>query len=150
MKLLTTALLSVVAASAAFGQITSFSLRSKYGAPVDRETFKVRPAIEMIVDYGPGRQICRIQLPSGIQLAGSAPAGTVTKQQIDEVLDEVLPPSVRGKATGQGVVTAVGAIHVQTTEYENLTIGETKSGPVGRGITVIFRDPTCPKATPQN
>ncbi len=63
-----------IAAPVAFGQIDTFILRSKYGVPVDRETFTVRPGIEMVVDYGPNKQVCRIQLPSGMQIVGEVPA----------------------------------------------------------------------------
>ena len=61
-----------IAASPAFAQIDTFSLRSKYGVPLDRETFAVRQRIEMVVDYGPSKQVCRIQLPSGIQIVGGS------------------------------------------------------------------------------
>src|SRR5258708_18332881 len=86
----------LVAASSAFAQIDTISLRSKYGAPLDRETFTVRPGIEMVVDYGPGKQVCRIQLPSGMRIVRTIPAGAVPKQQIDEVLEEVVPPAIPG------------------------------------------------------
>ena len=61
----------LVVASSAAGQIDAFSLQSKYGAPLDRETFTVRPGVEMVVDYGPGKQACRIQLPSGERTVGT-------------------------------------------------------------------------------
>src|SRR5260370_36469407 len=97
----------LVAASSAFAQIDTFSLRSKYGAPLDRESFTVRPGIEMVVDYGPSKQVCRIQLPSGVRIVGTVPPDVVTKQQIDEILDEVLPPSIRGKEINR-MMMAVG------------------------------------------
>ncbi len=84
----------------AFAQIDTAHLRSKYGAPLARETFTVRPGIEMVVDYGPAKQVCRIQLPSGRQIVGDVPPGATTRQQIDEVLNEVFPASLRGKELG--------------------------------------------------
>ena len=82
----------------AFAQLDAYKLRDKYGPPVDRETFTVRPGIEMVlVDYGLNKQVCRIQLPSGMQYVGTIPDGAVTKQQIGEVLQEVAPASMRGK-----------------------------------------------------
>ena len=34
---------------------------------------------------------------------------------------------------------------MSTAEYQHVTIGEFKNAGVGTGITVIFKDPTCPK-----
>lgn len=133
-----------LAAPLAFAQIDTFHLRSKYGAPLDRETFTVRPGIEMVVDYGPAKQVCRIQLPSGMRIVGDVPPGAIAKQQIDQVLNEVVPPSLRGKELG-GMATATGAIIMFSTDYEHVTISELKNGAVGTGITVIFKDPACPK-----
>lgn len=56
----------------ACGKHDADRLRDKYGAPVNRETFIVRPGIEMVVDYGPAKQICRIQLPSGYWIGGKS------------------------------------------------------------------------------
>src|SRR5215469_6988018 len=92
------AVLGILATASAFGQITASSLRASYGPPLDRETFKVRPNIEMVVDYGPAKQVCRVQLPSGMNIDGAAAADErVTKQQIDEVFAEIFPPSITGK-----------------------------------------------------
>jgi hypothetical protein len=136
-------------ASSAFGQIDTFNLRTKYGAPLDRETFAVRPGIEMVVDYGPGRQVCRIQLPSGKQIVGTVPPGVVTKQQVDEVLEEVVPPAIRGKEVNR-MMSGSGRISFSFTEYEHVTIGEPQQeGSGGTGITVTFKDPACQKQKAQ-
>jgi hypothetical protein len=131
-------------ASLAFAEIDAFSLRSKYGPPLERETFTVRPAIEMIVDYGPNKQVCRIQLPSGIQYGGAVPDNAITKQRIDEVLNEVVPPSIRGGELNQGLAF-FGWLTVSYTLYERLSISEAQDNGVGRGITVTFRDAACSK-----
>ena len=86
-----------LASCSAFAQVEASRLRTQYGAPLDRETFMVRPRLEMVVDYGPSKRVCRIQLPSGRNVVGTVPPGTITRQQIDEVLNEVAPPSVLGK-----------------------------------------------------
>jgi hypothetical protein len=130
-------------ASSAFAQIDAASLRSKYGPPLERETFTVRPGIEMIVDYGPNKQVCRIQLPSGEQYGGTVPENAITKQRIDEVLNEVIPPSVRGKEKGKG--SASFGVTILFTEYENVMISEPESDVIGRKITVTFKDPVCSK-----
>jgi hypothetical protein len=139
MRFLASTILLLVAASSAFAQIDAFSLRSKYGAPLDRETFTVRPSVEMIVDYGPNKNVCRIQLPSGMRIVGTVPPGAITKQQIDEILGEVVPPAIRGKEINRGV-TAMGAAMFSITDYEHVSIGEGQNA-----ITVTFKDAACPK-----
>src|SRR5258708_39506200 len=87
----------LVAASSAIAQFDTFSLRSKYGAPLDPETFTVRPGIEMVLDYGPGKQVCRIQLPLGMRIVGTVPAGVLTEQQNEHELHAAVAPAVRGQ-----------------------------------------------------
>lgn len=138
--------LILVAASSAFAQVDASSLRAKYGQPLDRETFTARPGVEIVVDYGPGKQACRIQLPSGKKIVGTVLDGAITKEQIDEVLSEVVPQSIRGKELGR-MMQGTGAPMLFTTEYEHVTIGELQIAYVGKGITVTFKDPTCAKQT---
>jgi hypothetical protein len=105
---------------------------------------RVRTGIEMVVDYGSGKQVCRIQLPSGMKIVGTVPPGAVTKEQIDQVLDEVVPASIRGKEIGKGMM-AMGVPNLVFTEYEQVRISEMNNGSTGQEITVTFKDPTCPK-----
>ncbi len=145
MRLLPSTLLLLMVASSAFAQLLDgYKLRDKYGTPLDRETFTVRPGIEMVVDYGPSKQVCRIQLPSGTQYGGTIPDGAVTKQIVEEVLQEVVPASMRGKELGRGMM-AVGAPMLSLTDYEHVTISEMKNGDIGNGITVTFKNAACPK-----
>jgi hypothetical protein len=142
MKLLSRTILFFIAASSAFAQMDAVALRSRYGAPLDRETFLIRPGIEMVVDYGPSKQVCRIQLPSGRKIVGTVPPGAITKQQIDDVLNEVVPPSIRGKEMNRGVV-ATGAPMLSFADYEHVSINELEVGGQGKGIAVTFKDPAC-------
>ena len=130
------------AGPSAFAQVDTTGIRSKLAVPMDRKTFTVRAGIEMVVDYGPSKQVCRIQLPSGEQIVGTVPSGAITKAQIEEVLDEVVPPSVRGKEVNR-VTTGIGALAFFLAEYEHVSISEGKNGAVGTGITVTFKDPAC-------
>jgi hypothetical protein len=81
-------------------------LRSKYGSPLDRETFTVRPEIEIRVDYGPAKQACTILLPSGMSVAGKPSPDVITKEQMKDILDEVIPYSAKGKEIKRGVIGA--------------------------------------------
>ena len=134
----------LLAASSALAQVDAYSLRAKYGQPLDRETFTVRQGIEIVVDYGPSKQACKIQLPSGKNFVGTVPDGSITKQQIDEVLNGVVPPSIRGKELAR-MMTGTGTPVLFTTEYEHVTIGEFKIDGRGKGITATFKDPACPR-----
>ena len=127
----------------AFAQLLDgYKLRDKYGTPLDRETFTVRWGIEMVVDYGPSKQVCRIQLPSGTQYGGTIPDGAVTKQIVEEVLQEVVPASMRGKVVNR-LTFRSGAYTRSTVIYEHFTMIEVPNIEVGSGISVIFRDAAC-------
>ena len=110
------------------------ALRAKYGEPVARETFQVRPNLEIVVSYGPAGQVCRIELPQ-----------TAARKQLDEVIDELVPPSVRGNETGRNL-WIFGAYSMSSTLYEHLTISgplESDQSSSGPGITIMFHRPEC-------
>jgi hypothetical protein len=86
------------------------TLREKYGEPLARETFQVRPDLEMVVSYGPARQVCRIELPH-----------TAAKQQLNEVIEELVPPSMRGNETGRSL-WIFGGCSMSSILYEHVTI----------------------------
>src|SRR5665213_2761099 len=104
----------------AFGQMDTSTLRAKYGEPLARETFQVRPNIEAVVNYGTGHQVCKIDLPPGSYV--NPPHGA-SKQEVDQVIDELVPSSARGKEINQGVMSA-GRIAVSFTDFENVNIVE--------------------------
>ena len=126
----------------AFGQLDTSTLRAKYGEPIARETFQVRPNIEAVVNYGTGHQVCNIDLPPGsyVNLPGFASA-----QEVDQVIDELIPPSARGKEIGGGVLSA-GRLSVRLTEYEHVTISEPQDPDhSGRrtSVAITFKHPDC-------
>src|SRR3954463_2448415 len=92
-----------VVCCSAFAQMDTSTLRAKYGAPLARETFQVRPNIEAVVNYGTGHQVCKIDLPPGsyVNLPGFASA-----QDVDLVIEELIPTTARGKEVGAGVLHA--------------------------------------------
>jgi len=146
MRLWTSLVVSVICASSAYAQIDAFNLRSKYGPPLDRETFTVRPEIEIRVDYGPAKQACMILLPSGMSVVGKPLPNVITREQMKDVLDNVVPDSVRGKEIKRGVIGA-GTLKVVYTEYENVTIDERFKSGIGTGIVVTSKDAACRKDT---
>jgi hypothetical protein len=123
-------------ASSLYGQLSSSELRAKFGPPLNRETFTVRPGVQMIVDYSPtANHACRLEFP------GEA-VGMNPKKLIDDIVAEIVPPSMRGKEKGKFVSTS-GLLSVQTTTYENLTISEPMNGHDRTAVTVTFHNPDC-------
>ncbi len=105
------------------------TLREKYGEPLARETFQVRPNLEMVVNYGPARQVCSIGLPD-----------TVSKQILDEVVDELVPPAVRGNETGRGL-KIIGGYSASYVIYEHVFI--LKSENAHPAVTITFKRSDC-------
>ena len=46
----------------ALAQFDSAALRTKFGAPLNRETFDLPQGFELTVDYGAGNQVCRLEV----------------------------------------------------------------------------------------
>ncbi len=131
----------------AFGQMDTSTLRAKYGEPLPQESFQVRPNIVALVKYGPSRQACRIELPPGsyVHLDGEVPPEYISKQQVDEVIDELVPPSERGKEIMKGVMGA-GRFSLAYAEYEHVNIAEPQDADhPGRrtSVTITFNRPDC-------
>jgi hypothetical protein len=134
--------LFVVCCSSAFAQMDTSTLRSKYGEPIARETFQVRPNIEAVVNYGTGHQVCRIDLPPGNYVNRPGFAST---QQVDQVIDELVPPSVRGKEIG-GWLASAGRLSEHFTEYEHIKLHEPQDPDhPGRrtSVNITFNRPDC-------
>ncbi|HTB13652.1 MAG TPA: hypothetical protein VK752_18880 [Bryobacteraceae bacterium] len=139
------AIFCLVFAASAFGQMDGSSLRAKFGVPLNREVFTVRPRIEMIVDYSPtGNQVCRLELPGLAPMpADAAPGvGINTKKIIDEIVAEIVPPSMRGKA-GASMCTSSGKNGMCSTDYENVSIAESLDGARRTAVIVRFKIAGC-------
>ena len=120
--------------SALAQQMDSAALRAKYGEPLAREAFQVRPNLEAIVTYGAARQVCRIELPLG--------RNSVTTQQVDEVVAELAPPSVRGMELRR-MVASTGRNALSSVEYENVNIAEPQDNGRRTAVTITFKRPDC-------
>jgi hypothetical protein len=120
-------------ASALFGQIDSYQLRAKYGPPLERETFTISPGFQIIVDYGPDQQACRLELPL------DRPGGS--RKQVDDILLELVPMSMRGKEI-RSMFQSFGVQSIKSTEYEHVIISEPQDpeapGP-RTGVSVVFK-----------
>ena len=106
------------------------ALREKYGEPLAREAFQVRPDLEIVVNYGADGQVCRIELPL-----------TAPRQQLDEVFDEIVPSAMRGEETGRNL-WIFGSYSMSSMLYEHVTISaplESDQSNSGPGVTITFR-----------
>ena len=115
-------------------QLDSTALRAKYGEPLARETFQVRPNIEAIVIYGTTRQVCKIELPPW--------RNAVTTQQVDEVIAELVPLAVRGKEIRR-MIASTGRNSLSSVEYENVNIAEPQDNGRRTAVTITFNRPDC-------
>ena len=124
---------SLAVAPALFAQLDSYQLRAKYGQPLARETFTIAPDFEMIADYGPDQQVCRLELP----VRGN-------QQQVDDILLALVPDSMRGKNQGS-MFEQMGVISAKITDYEHVTISEPQDAnrPGQTSVTVSFKRDAC-------
>ncbi|MGA2881235.1 MAG: hypothetical protein ABSG13_19985 [Bryobacteraceae bacterium] len=130
-------LVCITFTAALFGQIDSNQLRAKYGPPLARETFTVSPDFQVIVDYGPDQQVCRLELPASVP--------SIIGQRVDDILLELVPMSVRGKNLGT-MWEFAGRASVKITEYEHVSIGEPQDPDhpgLRTGVNLVFKREEC-------
>jgi hypothetical protein len=117
-------------------ELDATTLRLKYGEPLARETFHIRPGLEMIVNYGPDRKVCKVEVP-----------GANSYRQLDELIEELAPVSARGrKVSGSRIIAAGGGNVRRCGLYENVVISEPYdlNHPDKRtGVTISFNRPDC-------
>jgi len=131
--------------SPVFAQVDAFALRAKFGAPLSRETFTVRPGIEMIVDYSPtSNHACRLEFPGHAPVPRDVPAGvgTNSKKLIDDVVEEIVPLSMRGKELG-GMCQSMGISGICSKDYEYVSISEPSNGAGRTAVIVRFKTADC-------
>lgn len=114
-------------------------LRAKYGPALARETFMVRPGIEMIVDFAANGHVCRIELPP---VAPGPEPGVLTPRAIDGIVAELVPLAMRGRELGT-FIAQVGLPSLHSVEFENVTISEAFQDKRRTGVTVSFKADAC-------
>jgi hypothetical protein len=119
------AIIILLACASVFAQ-TKDDLRKKYNEPIS-ETFVVRTGVTVTATYTPTGQIKELliapQLPSDLI---KSKGKTLSYDSLKEIIDELVPPKVRGKQIGGTFFTVIclpsndcGGSFV---DYENLTI----------------------------
>jgi hypothetical protein len=117
--------------TALFGQIDTYHLRAKYGPPLARETFTLPPGYQIIVDYGPDQQACRLEVPAD-------------RKEADDVLLELVPMAMRGKQLQSWLTISGAHSAISTVHYERVVIS--KSGDASNGgprADVTFKREVC-------
>ncbi len=111
-------------------QLDSTTLRAKFGEPLNRETFRTPQGFELIVDYGPNGEACRLEMP------GEPESG------MRQSLDDLVPESMRGKELNRGF-HCVGGMRIHHVFYEHVSVYETDIGGRARTLSAQFRMEGC-------
>ncbi len=126
----------------ASAQLDSAQLRVKFGAPLSREIFRVPPGFDLVVDYGAGNQVCKLQVPTLMPTDAKVQNADDMKQKMYAFLAELVPDWMRGKELGRGMGMTGAFSGVGFAEYEHVAIVETYSGS-NDTITVRFKNAGC-------
>jgi hypothetical protein len=109
-----------VAAIAASAQ-TASDLDTRYGEP-DAERFLVRPGVTLMARYAGDRTACEMVIePIRSIIPRAEPDKYIRPEVMDQIIDEILPESDRGKLL-VGAVTKSGCNDLEIEDYENVTI----------------------------
>jgi hypothetical protein len=80
-------------------------LRQRYGQPVS-ETFNVRPSITVTASFGADGRIIEFLIAPRITALIKSRGETLTVNSVKEIIDELVPRSIRGKHLAAGFVNA--------------------------------------------
>ena len=131
----------------AAAQLDSPALRTKFGSPLPRETFHMAAGFDLVADYGPNGQVCKLQVPSLMPSDEKVSNIDTMRRRMYDFLLQVVPASMRGREVG-GFMSSTGANHsVVVTQYEKATFTEVRLAepPMGGTLTVQFNSDACPK-----
>jgi hypothetical protein len=100
---------------------SSQDLHSRYGEP-DLERFTARPGISLTVQYGSDGLPCHALIePPQPLLFRQEHVPLMSSEAVTEILEEVVPESVRGKQIARSI-TRSGCNVIQLIDYENVSI----------------------------
>lgn len=135
----------------ASAQLDSPALRAKFGPPLNREMFHVPAGFDLIVDYGPGHQVCTIQAPALMPAHEQVSSVSSRKRQMSEFLWDLVPLSIRGKEVEQ-LIQMVNTLSDASIEYEHVVVSELQNAnrPLENTIVVTFKNDECRVPPGQN
>jgi hypothetical protein len=107
----------------AVAQLDSSALRSKFGPPLNRETFHMPAGFDLIVDYDAGNQVCKLKVPALMPTNEQVSNAAAMKRRMYDFLADLVPAAMRGKELNRGAFMS-GLISWSSVEYEHVTINE--------------------------
>jgi hypothetical protein len=134
-------------------QRTSKDFHASYGES-DAERFVVRPDLTLMVEYGTDHEACRMRLERRHEFDRSSPNDPMVPiEELTPVVDEVVPPEMRGQELGPGKRIWGSCYQAAlATEYENVTLnpyyGLCERPPAVRGMEIYFKRPACESLPP--
>jgi hypothetical protein len=146
------AALTLWSALPAAAQLDSSALRAKFGAPVERETFRIAqpagPGFDLVVDYGLNNHVCKLEVPALMPTSDRISRTDEMNRNMYDFLADLVTPAMRGKELRRGA-QIMGTISLTFVEYENVTINELRGASDSKNtITVTFtnrcRTPIAP------
>jgi hypothetical protein len=126
----------------AVAQLNSSALRSKYGPPLNRETFHMPEGFDLVVDYDAANQACKLEVPALMPTNEKVGNSNEMKKRMYDFLADLVPAAMRGKKLGT-LTEGAGMISFSSTEYEHITIIEVQHA-VNNTITVTFKNCETP------
>jgi hypothetical protein len=136
--------LCLFSALPAIAQLDSAALRVKFGEPLHREVFHLPQGFDLIVDYGAGNQVCKLQVPADPPPPPNTSGAFNGRQQMQDFLADLVPDSIRGKELSRHS-EQLGLASISVVEYEHLTIDQFyhPESPQGGTISVRFKNKAC-------
>jgi hypothetical protein len=122
-------------------QLDSSGLRSKYGPPLNRETFHMPAGFDLVVDYDAANQVCKLEVPALMPTREGVSNSLEMKKRMYDFLADLVPAAMRGKELGR-FASMMGVISFSSIQYEYVTISELQHAdqPFGNNtITITFK-----------
>ena len=115
------AIFSLVCAFPAVAQLDSSALHSKYGPPLNRETFHMPEGFDLIVDYHAAYQVCKLEVPALMPTQEKVSNSEEMKRRMCDFLADLVPASMRGKELARSMFMS-GMISISSVQYEYVAI----------------------------
>jgi hypothetical protein len=138
----------------ASAQLDSAQLRVKFGAPSAlqiqrgkrREIFRVPPGFDLVVDYGAGNRVCKLQVPALMPTDAKVQNADDINQKMHAFLAELVPDSMRGKETGRSGGRFLADLVPDSMRGKELGRGQGASGPFYTVSSVTYEQVTITEA----
>jgi hypothetical protein len=126
----------------AAAQLDSYTLRAKFGAPLNRETFDLPQGLELTVDYGAGNQVCKMEVHALPPRENRSGPSNPTQEMQNFLLD-LVPASMRGKELGKFAGMTGAFSSFSGVEYEHVTVSQPAHSVGNETILVSFKNDDC-------